>query len=94
MLLKDAQSGTTDKSDALVYVKQKNDVREVMVESSVQSLYGMQIKKLALKILEEKNINNISVKIVDKGALEFTIRARIMSALSRASEGEIKDEWE
>ena len=57
---------------------------EFSLESSVINQYGNQIRKVALETLENLGVNNAKVKIVDKGALDCTIKARIEAAVYRS----------
>ena len=60
------------------------------LESAVINQYGNQIKKVAYETLENLGIDNVKLTIVDKGALDCTIKARIEAAVYR-SVGQIED---
>lgn len=57
---------------------------EFSLESSVISQYGNQIKKVALETLNNLGVNNAKVTMIDKGALDCTIKARIEAAVYRS----------
>lgn len=94
VIVRTAKSGSLESNDALVFISPGEDSIELEIESPVKILFGKQIEKLVYQILEEKNIDKIKIKIIDKGALECTLKARLISALNRASEGAVKDDWE
>lgn len=56
------------------------------LESIVYKQFKNQIEAVIREVLNEKNIQNIHVRCVDKGALDYTIRARLLTALTRLEE--------
>ena len=52
--------------------------------------FGGQIKKVISETLKELGIKQATVKAVDKGALDCTIKARVTTAVVRATG---KDVW-
>lgn len=44
------------------------------LESSVIHQYGNQLRKVALETLKDLDIDNVRITIVDKGALDCTLR--------------------
>lgn len=83
-LSQSASAGTLESSDVLVSVK-KNDGLKVEVQSDVMEQYGDNIRKIVNNTLEELGVKNALVKVNDKGALDYTIKARIKTAIERAS---------
>ena len=63
---------------------------QLSLDSVVINQYGNQIKKVAYETLENLGIDNVKLTIVDKGALDCTIKARIEAAVYR-SVGQIED---
>ena len=57
---------------------------EFSLESSVINQYGNQIRKVALETLKNLGVDNAKVTMVDKGALDCTIKARIEAAVYRS----------
>lgn len=57
---------------------------EFSLESSVISQYGNQIRKVALETLNNLGVNNAKVTMIDKGALDCIIKARIEAAVYRS----------
>jgi citrate lyase subunit beta / citryl-CoA lyase len=55
----------------------------IELESKVEVLYGASIRNLCTKMLAYFGIQNASVKIEDKGALDFVIAARLEAAIKQ-----------
>ena len=87
---KPAIAGTLESSDCQVIVEAGEGKVEFSLESAVINQYGNQIKKVAYETLENLGIDNVKLTIVDKGALDCTIKARIEAAVYR-SVGQIED---
>ena len=90
---KPAVAGTLESSDAMVTVE-PNDGDEggviLQLKSSVMQQYGRQIKKVIMETLERLDITDARVNVVDKGALDCTIKARVECAVYR-SKGQTED---
>ena len=86
-----AMAGTLESSDVQITIEPASGGISLSIDSSVLNQYGRQIKALALETLDNLNINSAKVTIVDKGALDCTIRARLECAAYRAAnfEGDI-----
>ena len=83
-ILKAAMAGTLESSDAQVMVEPADDGIELTLESSVMNQYGRQIKATVLETLERLGVENARVAVVDKGALDCTIKARVECAVFRS----------
>ena len=90
---KPAIAGTLESSDCQVTVEAGEGKVDFSLESAVINQYGNQIKKVAYETLENLGIDNVKLTIVDKGALDCTIKARIEAAVYR-SVGQIEITWE
>lgn len=84
--LKVSLAGTLESSDILVTVEPRDTGCGILIElqSLVFAQYGEQIKKVINDTVREQGIRDIYIKAVDRGALDCTVRARILTALSRA----------
>lgn len=84
--LKVSLAGTLESSDILVTVEPRDKGCGILIElqSLVFAQYGEQIKKVIQDTVKEQGIRDIYIKAVDRGALDCTVRARILTALSRA----------
>lgn len=83
-ILKPAIAGTLESSDCQVIVEPGDGEIEFELDSAVINQFGNQIKKVVLETLENLNVNNIKISVVDKGALDCTIRARVEGAIYRS----------
>ena len=82
---KAAMAGTLESSDAQVTVMPGDGKGiELTLESSVMNQYGRQIKAAVLETLERLEVQNANVTVVDKGALECTLKARVECAVFRS----------
>ena len=81
---KPAVAGTLESSDCQVTVEPGNGKVDFSLESAVIHQVGNQIKKVTLETLKDLGIDNVRISIVDKGALDCTIKARIEGAVFRA----------
>ena len=78
-----AMAGTLESSDAQVTVE-PGDGLEVYISSSVLNQYGRQIKATVLETLERLDVKDGKVTVVDKGALDCTLKARVECAVFRS----------
>lgn len=80
---KSAMAGTLESSDAQVTVEPAEGL-ELNIQSSVLNQYGRQIKATVLETLNRLDIKDAKVTIVDKGALDCTLKARVECAVFRS----------
>ncbi|MGN0653081.1 MAG: citrate lyase acyl carrier protein [Gemmiger sp.] len=80
---KSAMAGTLESSDAMVTVEPAEGL-DVSIESSVLNQYGRQIKATVLETLERLDVKDAKVIVVDKGALDCTLKARVECAVFRS----------
>ena len=83
-ILKPAMAGTLESSDAQVTVEPGTDGIQLTLSSSVMNQYGRQIKATVLETLERLGVENAQVTVVDKGALDCTLKARVECAVVRS----------
>ena len=82
---KTAIAGTLESSDAQITVEPSAEGIQLSIESSVMNQYGRQIKETILKTLDELGVKKGKVAVVDKGALECTLKARMECAVMRSN---------
>ena len=75
-------AGSYESSDCIITVSE-SDTLDIQIESIVFEQFGKQIKDLILRTLKESNIETIKVECFDKGALDYTVKARLLTALKR-----------
>ena len=83
---KAAMAGTLESSDAQVTVEPGNGQIDLSVESSVIHQFGRQIKAAVLETLDRLGVTDAKVTVVDKGALDCTLKARVECAVYRAND--------
>ena len=82
-IVKSAAAGTMESSDAYVEIEPGNGLN-ITVESVVEKQFGEKIIESAKSVLDENGVVNANIKIVDRGALDCVIRARVETAILRA----------
>ena len=83
-ILKPAIAGTLESSDAQVTVEPAEDGLKLSVASSVMNQYGRQIKSSVIEVLDKMGVTSGKITIVDMGALECTLKARLECAIFRS----------
>lgn len=83
---KNAVAGTLESSDAMVTVEpNENQGIEFELDSVVLHQFGRSIRKTVMETLERLDVKDVRIRIVDKGALDCTIKARVEGAVFRAA---------
>lgn len=82
-ILKTAAAGTLESSDAMVTVEPGEGI-QLELSSSVMNQYGRQIKATILETLQRLEVKNAHVTVIDKGALDCTLKARVECAVFRS----------
>lgn len=84
---KEAIAGTLESNDIMITLS-KGDGINIELESSVKKQFGKQIEKVIRESLQSYGIEDVNVKAVDRGALDYVIMARVKTAIQRACETE------
>ncbi len=82
-LLKPSKAGTYESNDIYIMLFPGKVETFIELESVVYETFGNQIKQVILDTLKEFNLEHVLVKAIDKGALDYTIRARLITAIKR-----------
>ncbi len=78
-------AGTVESSDIMITIERAVEPGiRIDLNSTVEKQFGQQIRQVIKECLEELEIANAYVAAVDKGALDYAIRARVFSAAYRA----------
>ena len=80
-----ASAGTMESSDAYVEIEPGTGL-EIVLESVVAQQFGDAIRQVVSEVLTENGVENAKVRVVDRGALECVIRARVETAICRGKE--------
>ena len=82
-ILKPAIAGTLESSDAQVAIEPGDGSIQLSLESSVMNQYGRQIRDTIIETLTRLGVTSANVTVVDKGALDCTLKARVECAVFR-----------
>ena len=89
---KTAQAGTLESSDVMITVApgEAGSGIKLEVESIVMAQYGSEIERVLLETAKSHEISDVLIKAADRGALDCTLKARLLTALTRAG-AELKE---
>lgn len=83
--MRQGQAGTLESNDAVITVAEAAGSGIIIdLESSVKAAYGDTIEAVIRDACREAGIEDAEVDVRDKGALDCTIRARTLTAITRA----------
>lgn len=83
-IMKRANAGTLESSDVYVELEPNEKGVVIDIESVVLKQYGDDIRRVVSEVIEAQGVKNARVSIVDRGALDCVIRARVETAILRA----------
>lgn len=86
-ITKTAQAGAVESSDVLITVapNPEGGIKvELETKRVIEKQFGQQIEKVIRETVEELSVEDVVVKAQDKGALDYTYRARVQAAIERA----------
>lgn len=83
---KQAVAGTLESSDAMVTVEPAEKGSGILfsLDSAVIHQYGDQIKKVVTETLKRLEVEDVRIAVIDRGALDCTIKARVECAVFRS----------
>ncbi len=81
-LIKSAVAGTMESSDAYVEIEPAEGL-QIQLESVVAQQFGQAIRDVVRDVLAQQGVENAKIRVVDRGALECVLRARIETAIVR-----------
>lgn len=85
-IVKPAMAGTLESSDCQVMLEPGDGEIEFELESVVIHQFGNQIRKVVYETLKNLEVDDVKITVVDKGALDCTIKARVEAAVYRSVE--------
>ena len=85
-IVRAASAGTLESSDAYVEIEPANDGIHVQLDSVVKAQFGEDIAQTVRTVLKEHDVESANVRIMDRGALDCVIRARVETAVLRGRE--------
>ena len=81
-IVKSASAGTMESSDVYVEIEPA-DTLQVQLESVVQEQFGEDIRRVVREVLDQCGVDKANVRVIDRGALDCVIRARVETAIVR-----------
>lgn len=84
-ITKMATAGSVESNDILIMLSPGEGHIDIELESVVEQQYGDSIRKVIHETLEECGVDSAKVVARDKGALDFTIKARVKACVGRGS---------
>ncbi|MFB0971624.1 MAG: citrate lyase acyl carrier protein [Tissierellia bacterium] len=83
-IVRPARAGSVESNDLLVIISPADEL-SIDISSEVSLQYGDDIKRVIEETVKKFGVEKAQIKIEDKGALDFTIRARVEAAILRGS---------
>ena len=77
-----ATAGTLESSDVFVTLEPHEGL-EIDIDSVVKAQFGQSILQTVQEVLTELDVHNARLSLVDRGALDCVIRARVETAVLR-----------
>lgn len=85
-IVREVLAGTQESSDLMVKIAPSDQGLEIEIYSEVMKQFGEQIRQVVESTLDAIGITQGLIIIEDKGALDCVIRARLQSAILRATD--------
>lgn len=82
---KAARAGSVESNDCLIMISPA-DTLEIEINSEVKDQYGDLIEASVREKLEELGVDQAKIVVEDRGALDFTIKARVEACVKRGSD--------
>lgn len=83
VISKAVKAGSLESNDLMIMIE-PSDKLDITLNSVVKEQYGDKILKAINEVLDEEGVTKANIVIEDKGALDFTIRARMRTAIERS----------
>lgn len=81
-----ASAGTLESGDIMISLAKGEKGIEIDIRSTVEKQFGEQIREVIAKTLSDLGVEDVKVAANDRGALDCTIKARVMAAYYRATD--------
>ena len=83
-IVKRAAAGTLESSDVYGELEPSDAGIEIEMDSVVAQQFGDDIRRVVGEVLAEQGVTSAKLRVVDRGALDCVIRARVETAIVRA----------
>ncbi len=81
-----AQAGSFESGDVLVHVAPSPENLTIHIKSKVGPRFSASMQASVRAVAAELGVTAAAVEVVDSGALDFVLRARVTTAMRRAME--------
>jgi citrate lyase subunit gamma (acyl carrier protein) len=75
-------AGSKESNDCLITIE-SSDKTQIEIDSIVGPFFYEQIYETIETTLKEEKIKNVRVLVEDRGALDYTIKSRLLTAIER-----------
>ena len=82
-IVKTGRAGSLESNDLIVEIEPAYDLT-IEIKSVVEDIFKDQIEDVVRQTLKDLNVDKAKIRIDDRGALDFTISARVETAVKRA----------
>ena len=80
--MKQAKAGSLNSCDVLVWILEANE-QKIVIESPVLNYFERDMLETIHEALKTYQLDKVHVKVVDQGALDATLKARLKTAIRR-----------
>ncbi|MBS3872196.1 MAG: citrate lyase acyl carrier protein [Firmicutes bacterium] len=92
MIRRYAQAGSLESGDALVHVALAQDeALTIRIKSKVAPRFLASMQSSVREIATELGIMSATIEVMDSGALDFVLRARVTTAIKRSMEASVDE---
>ncbi len=86
-----ARAGSMESNDIYIMLLPSSEGIIVELESKVIKQFGKKITNTILEVLKEHNISSVKILAKDSGALDYTIKSRVTTAVKRSLKEGVHD---
>ena len=83
-IIRTACAGTEGSNDIMIEISPCSEGICVELDSCMEKLYGKTIREVIRRSAEQMGVENALIRAKDNGALDYTIEARVETAVRRA----------
>ncbi|HPJ86465.1 MAG TPA: citrate lyase acyl carrier protein [Bacillota bacterium] len=80
--MKTGIAGSLESNDVMITIKESEE-QKIEIKSIVDAFFHDDIENTVKDVLRTKKLENVEVLVQDRGALDYTIRARLLTAIAR-----------
>jgi citrate lyase subunit gamma (acyl carrier protein) len=79
-----SRAGSFESGDCIITIAQ-HDKLKITIQSTVYETFGDQIKATIMDVIKTFDLDKLHITCQDKGAFDYTIKARLIVALKRGA---------